>query len=200
MNYDNNIISTNETTINYKEYICDKNNKVNNNKYYDNTRDKNNEEKKYINTNNSKNNIITNIFNNFKTPNIIYVSKKHTEQSRRDKILHLINKETNIDNLKQDIKNVLSLNNAVYKISAIAFNWYACKNEKINSFHIVFGYSTFYNETGYEKINKRQIYSTATKRLYNKPFYTEVIIDYNTPITYKIVYNWLKENYKYYKH
>lgn len=144
--------------------------------------------------------IVKNMFHKFKTPNIIYKSYSHNEQSKKDKIFSLIKNQKDNDILKEEIQKTLLLKNVVYKLSCFAFNWCVHKNDNINSFYIVFGYSTFINNTGYEKINKQNIHSTAVKRLNTKPFLYNVIVDYNTKITYSIVYNWLKKNAKYFKY
>ena len=104
------------------------------------------------------------------------MSSNHTEQSKRDKI-----------------KSVLLLKNNTYKVTCVAFKWNI--NEEKHSFHVIFAYSTFYNNTGKEFINKKQIPLTSIKRLKNKPFIQEVFVDkyVNKKITYKTVYDWLKK-------
>ena len=96
------------------------------------------------------------------------------------------------------IKSVLLLKNNTYKVTCVAFKWII--NEDNNSFHVIFAYSTFYNNTGKELINKKQIRLTSIKRLENKPFVQEVFVytNVNEKITYKTVYEWLKKNIKKY--
>jgi hypothetical protein len=152
---------------------------------------------------NNNNNIIINTINNkYKNIHTFYLYSKHTEQSKRDKILHIINNKTtnNIDVMKDQIKSILFLKNHIYKVRCVSFKWIV--DEKKHSFTVIFGHSTFYNNTGKEKINKNNICITSIKRLNNKPIIVEVFVDktiYNK-ITYKNVYLWLKKNVKYYKY
>ena len=147
---------------------------------------------------NSNNNIINTINGKYKNIHNFYLYSKHTEQSKRDKILHIINNTTtnNVDDMKEKIKSILFLKNHTYKVKCVAFKWIVHEN---NSFTIIFGHSTFYNKTGKEQINKSHIRDTSIKRLIHKPYVAQVFIGKNIKITYKYVYEWLKQNIKYYK-
>ena len=138
------------------------------------------------------------INNKYKKYNNFYIYTNHTEQSKRDKIMYILNHVFDINEMKDQIKHILFLKNHTYKVTSVAFKWIVDENN--NSFYVIFGFSTFYNNTGKEQINKKKIHITSCKRLYNKPFEKQVFVNKNTKITYKIVYEWLKQNIKKYKY
>lgn len=140
--------------------------------------------------------IIDKINNKYKNHHNFYIYTKHTEQSKRDKILYIINNKekcNNVNNMIDKIKSVLLLKNNTYKVTCVTFKWIS--NEEDNSFHVIFAYSTFYNNTGKELINKKQIRLTSIKRFETKPFVQKVFVykNVNEKITYKTVYDWLKK-------
>lgn len=148
---------------------------------------------------NNNNNIINAINNKYKNINNFYLYSKHSEQSKRDKILHILNNAeiNNIDDMKKKIKSILFLKNHTYKVKCVSFKWIVHDNN--DSFTVIFGQSTFYNNTGKEQINKNKIRATSAKRLLNKPYVAYVFIGKHNKITYKHIYEWLKQNIKYYK-
>ena len=147
---------------------------------------------------NVKKNIAENINNRYPMHNIFYLYNNITEQSKRDKILYILNNETDLDVIKNKIKNVLDLKNHTNKVTSVAFKWLVDENN--NSFYVIFGFSTFYNSTGKEQINKNKIRTTSINRLYSKPFVQQIFVNKDRKITYKIVYEWIKKNYKKYRY
>jgi hypothetical protein len=153
----------------------------------------------------TNNNIIINTINDkYKNIHNFYLYSKHSEQSKRDKILHIINntetnntETNNIDDMKEQIKSILFLKNHTYKVKCVSFKWIVHDNN--DSFTVIFGQSIFYNNTGKEQINKNKIRTTSAKRLLNKPYVAHVFIGKHNKITYKHIYEWLKQNIKYYK-
>jgi hypothetical protein len=147
---------------------------------------------------NFNNSIVKMINDKYKHVHNFYLYNNHTEQSKRDRILHIINNKTDINKMIEQIKYNLFLKNHTYKVTCISFKWLV--DEQNNSFYVIFGFSTFYNNTGKEQINKTHIRNTSIKRLETKPFIKHVFIDTHVKITYAIIYKWLKLNIKKYRY